>query len=383
VTINSVAISGNYSQTGSCSGVTLAVNQSCTVNVSFSPTVTATVPGALTINDTAVGAPHVASLTGNGVVGLSITSSLSFASQTVGTTSPGQSVTLTNNTSSSLTLGWSASADFSVAPGGSTPCGTTLSGSGRCTLLVTFTPQNNGIIKGSMAVTYNANGSPAITSLSGTGSGGATAVITFSPTSQNFGNVAVGSSSSKSITVKNVGTTSVNLTSFTASSEFTVAPSGSTPCGTALAASKTCTVTVTYTPIITNAINGGMSLANSSANNPLILNLTGTGVTTVSLSPTTINFGTISVGTTSGVQVITVTNNTPSAVPISSIVPSGQFLYTTGGSIPCGSSVPANSICTLGVEFSPVVTGVVNGALTFSYSGNSSPLEVGLTGIGQ
>jgi hypothetical protein len=383
VTINSLAISGNYSETDNCAGVTLTVNQTCTVTVKFTPTVIATVSGALTINDTATGAPHVAGLTGSGVVGMAITSSLSFASQTVGTTSPGQSVTLTNNTSSSLTLGWSASADFAVAPGGTTPCSSTLSGNSKCNLLVTFTPESNGIIKGSVAVTYNANGSPAITSLSGTGSGGASATITFSPTSQNFGNVAVGTSSSKSITVKNIGSSSVNLTSFTASTEFTVAPSGSTPCGSSLAASKSCTVTVTYTPVLTNSINGGMILANSSGNNPLILNLTGTGVTTVSLSPSTINFGNISVGTTSGVQVVTVTNNTTSAVSISSVVPSGQFLYTTGGSIPCGASVPANSICTLGVEFSPTVTGVTNGALTFSYSGNASPLEVGLTGTGQ
>jgi hypothetical protein len=382
VTVNSLAISGNYSETDNCSGVTLVPNQSCTVTIKFTPTVLATVPGALTINDTAGGAPHLVSLTGTGIVPVAITSSLSFSTYTVGTTSPTQNVTVTNNQSTSVTLGWSTSGDYSVAAGGTTPCSTTLAGNSKCNLQVSFTPESNGNIKGALSVTYNVAGSPAITGLTGTGTGGPVATITFSPTTYNFPNTAVGGSATKSVTVKNIGSSSVNLTSFSGSGYFTVAPSGSKPCGATLAASATCTVTVTFAPVLTGSFTGSMTLANSSGNNPLVLNLTGVAVTPATLSPTSINFGNISVGTISGVQVVTVTNNTSTALPISSVTASGQFIYTSGGSIPCGASVPANSICTLGVEFSPAVSGPVSGALTFSFSGNSSPLVVGLSGTG-
>jgi hypothetical protein len=65
------------------------------------------------------------------------------------------------------------------------------------------------------------------------------------------------------------------------------------------------------------------------------------------------------------------------------VTASGDFLVTTGGSLPCGTSIPANSICTLGVQFSPTVTGSITGVLTLSYTGGTSPVEVSLSGTGQ
>lgn len=383
ITINSVAISGNYTKNDTCSGVVLTASQSCTVGVTFTPTVIAAVPGALTITDTATGSPHVVPLNGTGILAVTITSSLSFASQTVGTTSVPQVVTLTNQQNSTLSFSWASSGDFTATAGGSTPCGATLAANAHCTISVTFTPQTNGLIKGALWVTHGAVGSPAITALSGTGSGGGTAPLTFTPTTVSIGNVALGLSGSQSVTIKNSGSTTVNLTSITASATFTVAPSGTTPCGSSLAAGKSCTETVTFTPVLTGAVTGAMNVFNDGGFNPQVLNLSATGVNPVSLSPTSISFGSVTVGTTSAVQVITVTNNENVAIPITGITASGQFISTTGGSLPCGANVPANSICTLGVQFSPVVTGALSGALTFNYSANASPQVVGLSGTGQ
>ena len=60
-------------------------------------------------------------------------------------------------------------------------------------------------------------------------------------------------------------------------------------------------------------------------------------------------------GNTSAVQTVTVTNNQTTAVPINSVVASGDYISTTGGGVPCGANIPANGICTLGVAFSPTV----------------------------
>jgi len=62
LTVNSVAASGGYGETDTCSGLTLTPGQTCHCHGTFTPVVTGTVLGDLTINDTTTGAPHVVSL---------------------------------------------------------------------------------------------------------------------------------------------------------------------------------------------------------------------------------------------------------------------------------------------------------------------------------
>src|SRR5205807_8206350 len=138
---------------------------------------------------------------------------------------------------------------------------------------------------------------------------------------------------------------------------FTAVPGGNTPCGATLNAGASCTVTVTYTPPAVGSNIGGVTVVDNASITTEVQNLSGSGILAVTMSPTSISFGTVSVGSTSTVKVITVTNNMTTAVPINSVAASGDFVSTTGGSLPCGANIPANSICTLGVEFSPTVTG--------------------------
>jgi hypothetical protein len=141
-------------------------------------------------------------------------------------------------------------------------------------------------------------------------------------------------------------------------------------------------VTVTFTPLVTGSILGGVTVIDNASIGTQVQNATGTGLLDIALTPTSINFGSVNVGSISAVSVITVTNNLPTAVPINSVVASGDFISTAGGGIPCGTSVLANSTCTLGVQFSPSVTGAISGALTVSYGAGSSPQVVSLSGTG-
>jgi hypothetical protein len=63
--INSIAMSGDFSETTTCPS-SLAVKASCKISVKFTPTVTGTRTGTVTINDNAAGSPHIVSLTGTG-----------------------------------------------------------------------------------------------------------------------------------------------------------------------------------------------------------------------------------------------------------------------------------------------------------------------------
>jgi hypothetical protein len=382
LTVNSVAASGGYSQTNNCTGVTLTPGQACTISVTFSPTVTGSMPGVVTVNDTAVGSPHLISLSGSGQLALSLSANLTFAATNVGSTAPAQTMTLTNNQSQSVTFTSATSGDFSAVGNGSSPCNGTLAAKAKCTYSVSFTPTTNGIIKGALTITPTPSGTAAEAGMTGTGQNGATAPLTFTPASLSFGNVGLTTSSSKTVTIKNTGATALNISSVTGSGYYVVTPSGAAPCGGNLNAGKSCTVTATFTPLVVGTFLGGVTVIDNASVSTQVQDATGTGVLDITLSPTSISFGTVTVGSTSAVQVVTVTNNLSTAVPITSVVASGDFISTTGGGIPCGTSVPANSTCTLGVQFSPSVTGSISGALTFSYSAGSSPQVVSLSGTG-
>ncbi len=65
LTITSVTASGDFAQTNNCPAV-LAGGGSCTINVTFTPTIVGARTGKVTINDNANNSPQTASLTGSG-----------------------------------------------------------------------------------------------------------------------------------------------------------------------------------------------------------------------------------------------------------------------------------------------------------------------------
>jgi hypothetical protein len=383
LTVNSVVASGDFSKLDSCTGVTLTPGQSCTITAGFLPVVTGALSGTITINDTSPGAPHIVTLSGTGQTSVSVSANIAFPATNVGSSSTPQTMTLTNNQNQTLTFTFATSGDYSAVGSGTTPCNGTLAAKAKCTFAVTFTPGYNGMIKGALTITHNAAGSPASGGLTGTGQNGPAVPLTFSPTSVNFGNVVLNTAVSKTVTIKNVSTATVTISSVTGGGYFVATPSGTAPCGGALLAGKSCTVTVTYKPLLPGSNIAGITVVDTAAVSTQVQNATGTGILPVTMSPATVSFGTVTVGTTSAVHVVTVTNYVTTPVTINSVVASGDFIYTTGGGVPCGATIPANGICTLGVEFSPTATGLISGNLTLSYAAGSSPQVVNLSGTGQ
>jgi Abnormal spindle-like microcephaly-assoc'd, ASPM-SPD-2-Hydin len=381
VTVASVAASGGYAETDNCTGAILPAGQTCTITATFSPVTVGNLTGTITINHNATGAPHIVGLTGAGQLAVSFSTNLTFPATNVGSSSAAQTMTITNNESQTLTFTFSTSGNFSAVGNGTTPCTGTLAAKTKCTFGVTFTPTFNGQVKGALTVFYN--GALASGGLTGTGQNGGVAPLTFSPLNISFGNVSLNTSSAKTVTVKNASSASLTINSITGSGYYSAAPSGTTPCSGTLSPGKTCTMTVTFTPLVTGTTVGGITITDSGSVSTQVQDVTGNGVLAVTLSPSALSFGTISVGSASAVQVVTVTNNQSVATPINSVTASGDFVYTSAGSSPCGTSVPAMSTCTLGVEFSPAVSGAVSGNLTLNYAASSSPQAVSLSGTAQ
>jgi hypothetical protein len=173
LTVSSIVASAQYAQTNNCpsSPSAVAAGGSCTINITFSPAAAGTITGAVTISDSAIGSPQQIGLTGTGwaaapAVSLS-SASLAFAGQALNTTSPPQTVTLTNTGTGPLTVTTIAAG---VPYGQNNNC--TISSipvSGSCTINVTFSPTATGTQTGTVTIMDNAAGSPHTISLFGTG----------------------------------------------------------------------------------------------------------------------------------------------------------------------------------------------------------------------
>jgi hypothetical protein len=73
--INSVSVTGDFSQSNNCpsSPAAILINGNCTISVTFTPTATGTRTGTVTITDNAPGSPQTVSLSGTGVAAATTT----------------------------------------------------------------------------------------------------------------------------------------------------------------------------------------------------------------------------------------------------------------------------------------------------------------------
>lgn len=381
LTLNAVTGSGNFAETDNCTGSAIPVGSTCTINVTFSPTVVGALTGVVTITDNAPGSPQLIALAGSGVPQIQLVPlNLSYGNASVGSTTAGKAVTLTNFSGTTASLSFAVSGAYGIS---STTCGSTLPPRAKCTFNVTFSPKYNGFARGGVSVTTNA--SPAVTTLglSGTGFNGTAGPLTFSTLTVNFSNVVLGTTTAaKSVTVTNSSGVPVNISSVIATGGYTVA-AGSPACGGTLSAGAVCRILVKFAPTVVGATNGAITITDNAAVSPQMINLTGTAILPVALSASSLAFGNQTTGTSSAPQTVTLTNNQSSALTIQSVVASGNYSITAAAVNPCGSTVPALGSCNLAVIFSPSAAGSLPGVATITHDALASPQVVALSGSGQ
>ena len=385
LTIYSVSVSGNFTETDTCAGMSLAPNASCNIDVTFMPTVQGPTFGSISVTDSGTSVVQDVSLSGTGSVGVSFSpASLSFGTVPVGTTSASKTVIVSNNLSVGITnLAFFASGDYNVVAGGAKPCTNRLAVKASCTVNVTFSPTTNGSIKGDVAFSYSGGtASPQMYTLAGSGTGGSTVPLTFSPTSLSIVNPVIGSASAAvPVTVTNVSASALTINSLTTNGNFSASPSGSTPCTGTLNAGIKCTFSVTFTPPSPGTVTGAVTITDSSAVAIQTYGLSGNSLA-VSLAPVSLTFPSTSIsGGSSGPLTVTVTNNQNTSVTLNTFTASGDFSLGAGT---CSSGIvlPKRGKCTLQLFFTPTVIGTIKGALTVTHTASGSPQEVSLSGTG-
>jgi trimeric autotransporter adhesin len=285
VTFTSIVTSGDFAGATTAQCPSIAVDAApCVFQITFKPTATGTRTGTIAFTDNATGSPQTVTLTGTGTgsaatIGISPTS-LTFASQNVGTTSASQAVTVSNNGGVALTFtSIVTSGDFA---GATTAQCTNIPVEGEpCVFSITFTPTATGTRTGTITFTDNATGSPQTVTLTGTGASG-TPTVTVTPSSLNFpGQALTTTSAPQTVTVKNTGTAPVNISAVgITEGSFAIAAGGGGTCasGTSLTGGASCTIGVTFTPAEVGPATGTLSVTDNATGSPQMVALSGTGV---------------------------------------------------------------------------------------------------------
>ena len=205
--------------------------------------------------------------------------------------------------------------------------------------------------------------------------------VTVSPTSLNLGSIGVGNTSpSQPVTLTNNSGSALTINSIAFSGGNPANFSQTNNCGTSLVNGGSCTINVSFTPGSTGAFSSTLEITDSASNSPQTVSVSGNGVTAVTLSATSLSFGTVFIGSSATAPPVTLTNNQSVALTnISISVSSSSFSQVNT----CGTSIGPGAKCTITVTFSPKSAGALTGTVTISDSGGNSPQSISLKGSGK
>jgi hypothetical protein len=291
LTVSKTALTGSAfglqtAATNNCSnGIVLEPGSWCQVEVTMTAPHGDTYSGKVTFTSdslNAAGTVQTVELSGyvDGAYMVSSPKSLSFGTQTAGSTSAAKMVTLTNNGDNDSALvqtPTSSSPAFTASIG---TCVALVAVGSSCELSVTFTPPAAEHYTGTITVDVNnvGGGSAPPVTFNVEGSGVNTATLT--PATLTFPSTAVGKTSGAQVaTLKNTGGATLKITKggITISGADASSFTRTTTCGSTLAAGASCTVSVKFKPAATGSLAATLSVADDAAGSPQEVTLSGTG----------------------------------------------------------------------------------------------------------
>lgn len=325
-----------------------------------------------------------------------------FGAVTVGTTSTSQ-VVVTNTSTvplyfKSATIHGGATGDFTDAPAG---CAGALAIGASCDIGVSFTPLTRGHRAASLGIAMGAK-NPAgkyiasatiQSSLSGKG-----LAPTLTLTNGSAGSIDVGSSGIASSVLTNTSAVGLNLESWSLQGvvrkDFSIA---AVTCASPIGPSQSCDIVVVFRPSVAGNVSATLdvTLAVVGAHDKWVTahaTISGDGVRTggrstiVSLS--SLDFGTVTIGTSASGSVAIV-NNSTGAVAVSHFAIGGNAEKEFAlGTNTCGASLAAGATCDVNLTFTPAFKGLRNATLavrvvhTSGAKTYTSTVLTSLSGIG-
>jgi hypothetical protein len=302
--------------------------------------------------------------------------SFDFGDVTDGTVAPNQQVTITNVSGAPIVM---SGTGYSTGPfGGLQNCqGVTLDAGASCDIKYTFAPTSVGAQTDT--ATGNWNGQPFTFNFKGNG----IRQFLVTPTSLDFGDVAVGTTSpSQQVAVTNVGTSSAVMSGTGGDGGVF---GGTNNCTGSLAVGATCYMTYAFSPT-TAGVQTGSATGSWEIGQSFNLSFTGNAYTGAApgrlftISPTGFDFGEVPVGAISPTQQVTITNVSGNTRLIAASIGTSTDAYFASQNCDGVMLAPGGS-CSMQFDFSPTTvgsqpataTGSINGqALSFTLNGNGT-----------
>ncbi len=381
-----LSLTGDFTSSTNCPAV-LAGGASCTVVLTFAPSQPGARQGLLSVSSGAGTTPAYINLTGTGTAILAPNNgTLNLGSTSIGQpvvqwykiTQPFSQLTATTNADFGVVLvedtghGHGQPAASAFTPSANNSCF-------NCWLGIQFLPTTAGTQDASLALASTASGNPYTLSLSGNGLPLTGLLLT--PTQQDFGPVAIHSSSSPTIfTLTNLTPTSVNLSAPSLTNDFALstAITGGPTCGGLLAPNASCFLQIVYVPTGTGPASGTLTIASETATATAALTGYGSPDPGLSLNPTALVFRNVP-DPIATQQTITLTNTGLYNLQIATPTSSSSFQSTTT----CSTLLPG-ATCTITVTFLPAnatATGTLSIPVISSSPGSpQTTYTVALTG---
>jgi hypothetical protein len=324
---------------------------------------------------------------------------LVFAPQVILTASGSQTVTYLNGATvpvdiTDLEITGPNAADFSLSA--QTCKDSVLAPGQNCFVSVVFTPQAGslGLRQANLVFTDDATGSPRTVPLSGTATPAAPELcLSSSSSTLSFGSqLLTTTSAGQSITITNCGSAALNISSvsITGAGSNDFAFSQSPACtGAPIAPGSFCTLSVTFTPQVVGTRVATLVIADDAVGSPTMVSLTGVGVAlapSICFSSSSINFGSVGVGTTGSIQSVTITNCGSASLVFSNILLTGanpgDFILVSSSCAIMGTGLSTGSACVVNLQFAPTAGGSRSANLTILGNASGSPQLLPLTGNG-
>jgi len=309
---------------------------------------------------------------------------ISFGDVLVGN-SQVQSETLTNSNGTSLSISqvWTSGSEFQLS-GPSLPL--TIESGQSATFNVTFTPTTAGSVVGALSMIAivsssedpNVNySSPLSIPLSGTGTI-PPGLLQASYSTISFGSVQTGNSSARSETLSNFGDSAVSITQANLTGSAFNVNGLSLP--VTVIPGQSFTFNVVFAPNATGSVTGSISVVSDASNSPLTISLSGTGSAAgqLTVSPASLDFGNVVVGTTAS---LTATLSAAgSSVTVSSATSNSSEFTLSGQSFPF--TLAAGQIASFTFSFRPQASGTDAARISIVSNASNSPTGESLTGSG-
>ncbi len=378
LTISAATASGaGFSLSGLSLPLTLSAGQSTSFTVLFAPTASGAVSGSLSITSTGSDSSLTIALSGTGVTQGMLAAnpaSLAFGNVPEGSSSS-LSQTLTNSGGTSLTISAATASGTGFSLSGLT-LPVTLSAGQSTSFTVIFAPTISGAASGNLSITSN-GGNPSL-SIPLSGTGVAPGTLAANPTSLAFGNVQIGNSTNLSETLSNTGGTSVTISQANVTGAVFSTSGLNVP--VTLTAGQSVTFTATFAPTGAGAVSGTLSVISNASNSTLNVALSGTGTApgTLAVSPTTLSFGNVAVGSSAALNG-SLTASGASVTVTSASISNGEF-GLSGISLP--ATLGAGQSAAFTITFTPQASGATSGTLSFVSNASNSPATETMTGTG-